>query len=330
MPLGRGERAPDFVLPTQDGTQTRFYGHAGGKPVLLVFTDEPQLQHLIQIDPASSDFDLFAVVPRQPAVANSPFTVFIDGEGTLSSAFKVEGHDVATAYVLDPNLRVLNTFDLDNSSDSIQLMQAALDEHGFYERTAAITHAAPVLLIPNVLDAEICLMLTEIWERGETQATGVEQSADGGREERLSEELKRRRDFIVIDEELIKVLSSNVGRRVIPELRKAFAYDATRFEGFKIVCYEGEVAGFFHAHRDNLSPSTTHRRFAMSLNLNEDYDGGQLRFPEYGEDLYKPDSGAALLFSCSHLHEVLPVTTGRRFALLSFLFRDEVERAGKA
>ena len=326
MPLGRGERAPDFVTPTQDGTQTRFYGHAGGRPTLLVFAEESYLDHLIQIYPVPSDFDLFAVVRDPPTATTPPFTLFIDGDGVISTAFKVEDHSVAIAYVLDLNLRVLYTFELDDSSDAIQLTQAALDEHATYPRARSITQAAPVLLIPNILDAEICQLLTEIWERGETQATGVEQSVDGGREERLSEELKRRRDFIVTDEELIKVLSSNVGRRVIPELRKAFVYDATRFEGFKIVCYEGEVAGFFHAHRDNLSPSTTHRRFAMSLNLNEDYDGGQLRFPEYGEELYKPDLGAAVLFSCSHLHEVLPVTAGRRFALLSFLFGDEVER----
>ena len=31
--LGRGERAPDFVLPLQDGTPTRFYARAGGTPV---------------------------------------------------------------------------------------------------------------------------------------------------------------------------------------------------------------------------------------------------------------------------------------------------------
>jgi hypothetical protein len=37
--------------------------------------------------------------------------------------------------------------------------------------------------------------------------------------------------------------------------------------------------GFFRAHRDNLSPATAHRRFALTLNLNESYQGGQLRFP---------------------------------------------------
>ena len=47
---------------------------------------------------------------------------------------------------------------------------------------------------------------------------------------------------------------------------------------------------------------------------------GGLRFPEYGPHLYRPEAGAALIFSCSHLHEVLNVTAGRRFVLLSFLF----------
>ena len=37
--LSCGERAPDFVLPSLDGTLTRFYAKAGGTPTLLVFSD---------------------------------------------------------------------------------------------------------------------------------------------------------------------------------------------------------------------------------------------------------------------------------------------------
>ena len=112
----------------------------------------------------------------------------------------------------------------------------------------------------------------------------------------------------------------------MPELSKAFAYRASRFEGFKIACYQASDRGFFSAHRDNLSPATAHRRFALTLNLNDGYQGGQLRFPEYGPERYRPAAGAGLLFSCSHLHEVLDVTAGRRFVLLSFLFGEEAPR----
>src|SRR5918997_1925250 len=38
--LGRGERAPDMVMASRDGTPTRYYAHAGGRPALLVFVDE--------------------------------------------------------------------------------------------------------------------------------------------------------------------------------------------------------------------------------------------------------------------------------------------------
>jgi len=37
----------------------------------------------------------------------------------------------------------------------------------------------------------------------------------------------------------------------------------------------------------------------------------------------RPAPGGALLFSCSHLHEVLAVTAGQRFVLLSFLYGEQ-------
>jgi predicted 2-oxoglutarate/Fe(II)-dependent dioxygenase YbiX len=59
----------------------------------------------------------------------------------------------------------------------------------------------------------------------------------------------------------------------------------------------------------------------MSVNLNtEEFEGGELRFPEYGDQRYRPDTGAAIVFSSSLLHEALNVTSGRRFVLLAFLF----------
>jgi predicted 2-oxoglutarate/Fe(II)-dependent dioxygenase YbiX len=57
----------------------------------------------------------------------------------------------------------------------------------------------------------------------------------------------------------------------------------------------------------------------MSLNLNTGaYAGGQVRFPEFGRELYEAETGGAVVFSCNLLHEALPVTQGRRFALFTF------------
>ena len=79
--------------------------------------------------------------------------------------------------------------------------------------------------------------------------------------------------------------------------------------------------GYFRPHRDNTTGGTAHRRFAMSLLLNDDYDGGYLRFPEYGMHRYRPQAGGACVFSCSLLHEATDITAGRRFVLLQLFLR---------
>jgi predicted 2-oxoglutarate/Fe(II)-dependent dioxygenase YbiX len=64
----------------------------------------------------------------------------------------------------------------------------------------------------------------------------------------------------------------------------------------------------------------------VSLFLNTGaYDGGFLRFPEYGAALYTAPTGGAVIFSCSLLHEATPVIKGRRYMFLPFLY-DETGR----
>lgn len=295
QPLVPGQRAPDFVLPRRDGTPTRFYAIAGGRPAVLVFRD--------------GEVSLYDVDRPEPV------EVFADPEGTVRTTYGVAG---ATAFVLDPNLRVLGTLELGDGELERPQVHALLDG------TPSVL--APVLLVPNVLSEQACAWLIDLWATQGSVETGVEETREGQREEGLSEAHKRRRDHTVTDPQVSARIAGTVGRALMPELRKAFVYRATRFEGFKIGCYDAATGGFFRAHRDNLSPATAHRRFALTLNLNDDYSGGQLRFPEYGPHLYRPPAGGALVFSCSHLHEVLDVTQGRRFVLLSFLYGDESPR----
>lgn len=110
---------------------------------------------------------------------------------------------------------------------------------------------------------------------------------------------------------------------MVPEIAKSFQFQATRHDNLKIGCYEGTTGGHFGVHRDNDSPGVAHRRFALTLNLNDGYEGGHLRFPEFGPHLYRPEAGEAIVFSCSLLHEALPVTRGTRFMVICFLFGEE-------
>lgn len=289
--LGPGERAPDFVAPGPSGQPARFYAHAGGRPTVLLFNDGAA--DLADRLAGRDDVALWRVADEQVAAAY--------GVG-----------DRPAAVVLDPNLRVVEVLDQPSGDRVVELLDRAVHSGPAVQ----VTGQAPVLLLPDALPAGWCDRLIEVWESAEDVVeTGV---ARGGGEV-LDDAYKRRRDLIVA-EPLLRELSIVVGRRVMPEVRKAFAYRASRFEGFKIACYDAASGGFFRPHRDNLTKATAHRVFALSLNLNQEYEGGQLRFPEYGNQLYRPDAGAALVFSCAHLHEVCAVTAGRRFVLLSFLY----------
>jgi predicted 2-oxoglutarate/Fe(II)-dependent dioxygenase YbiX len=261
----------------------------------------------------------FVVARREPKTKLGA-RVFIDSDGAVSAAYGVtEGK--GRVLVLDPSLRVIRTLETEApmvSALAASVREAVSELPGAEPRVLLVQ--APVLLVPRVLEPEVCEQLMEVWRTCGNQETGVETSEHRTRTHAIRNELKRRRDHTVTDESLLKTLARVVGRSVLPEVRRAFSYPATRFEGFKIVRYDGATGGVFRAHRDNLSPATAHRRFALSLNLNEGYEGGELSFPEYGPIRYRPAAGEALLFSCSLLHEVTEVTSGVRFALLSFLF----------
>jgi predicted 2-oxoglutarate/Fe(II)-dependent dioxygenase YbiX len=258
------------------------------------------------------DVALCCVTPRPPGGASMP--VWLDPEGQVAAAYGVAG-GVATVVVLDPNLRVVGVA---SGERLVEEVLALLDVAAHRGWAGQVNAQAPVLLVPRALPSAWCDRLIQVWH----EAGGVDTGVAYGAAEVLDDRYKRRRDHTIADPELMRELSLVVGRRVMPEVRKAFAYRATRFEGFKIACYDSATGGFFRPHRDNLTPSTAHRVFALTLNLNDSYEGGQLRFPEYGGHLYRPDGGTALVFSCSHLHEVLNVDAGRRFVLLSFLYHE--------
>jgi predicted 2-oxoglutarate/Fe(II)-dependent dioxygenase YbiX/peroxiredoxin len=331
--LGRGERAPDFVLPLQDGTPTRFYARAGGTPAVLLFCPGDHTTHLLNFSTtlgqmSSIPLAIFAVLQGRPnAALQAPFPVFSDVQGKVKAAYRL-GHTVAsTCFVLSPNLQVLTTLPVQDLAATAQQVLSTLATDLPPIAPLEIHTQAPVLLIPRVLAPEICRTLIHVWETRGHVETGVEHSHNRQRQDSIDHSHKSRQDHIVSDQQLLRLLTTTVGRRILSEVHKAFAFQATRFEGFKIACYAAASGGFFHAHRDNLSPSTAHRRFALTLNLNDDYDGGHLRFPEYGPHLYRPKAGDAVVFACSHLHEVTHVTQGRRFTLLSFLFGDADVRA---
>src|SRR5215207_719208 len=135
-------------------------------------------------------------------------------------------------------------------------------------------------------------------------------------------EHKKRQDYTVEDKALITQIQQRITRRVTPEIEKVHFFKPTRMERYIVSCYAAEDGGHFRAHRANTTKGTAHRRFAVSINLNADFQGGEVSFPEYGPRSFKPPPGGAVVFSCSLLHAVSKVTRGRRYAFLPFLYDD--------
>jgi predicted 2-oxoglutarate/Fe(II)-dependent dioxygenase YbiX len=228
---------------------------------------------------------------------------------------------VPTVIVTDEALCVLAIVRPLQPGVTAQTVLQALDRTPASEAARPGLHP-PVLTIPRVLGPDLCRRLMRQWEDGGNVDSGYVMPGSGGRlTEYLDPARKVRRDHVVAaDSALYRELRMLVGRRVVPMIRRAFHFEVSRVERFCIACYDAGDRGHFLRHRDFDGPAS-HRNFAMTLNLNAgEYEGGELRFPEYGNAAYAPASGDAVVFSGYLMHEAAPVTAGRRFALLSFLY----------
>lgn len=217
--------------------------------------------------------------------------------------------------LLDPLLRVVRAWPITATAEMLQLIA------DLPPLAEAHSQTAPVLLLPRVLEPELCRELIARYEAGESQDSGFMRDIDGKTTLLLDHSHKRRADYHIQDEALQAALRLRLQRRLVPEIAKAFQFQVTRMERYIVSCYDGASGGHFRPHRDNTTKGTAHRRFAVTINLNaEDYEGGDLRFPEFGPRSYRAPTGGAVVFSCGLMHEGLPVTQGKRYAFLPFLY----------
>ncbi len=224
--------------------------------------------------------------------------------------------------VLDPLMRVVTTIPLNpDGSDRTTLLDllTTLPSPDLYVGSQT---PAPVLLLPNVFEPELCRHLINLYDQDGGEDSGFMREEAGLTVRALDHDHKQRRDTEISDARLISMLKQRVIRRIVPEIQKVFQFKVTRMERYLVACYSEEHGGHFRPHRDNTTKGTAHRRFALSVNLNDDYDGAELGFPEFGSRTYKTSAGGAVVFSCSLLHTVVPITRGRRYVFLPFLYDD--------
>jgi len=222
--------------------------------------------------------------------------------------------------VLDPSLRVLKSFPFTTDDPNCQAVFRYIEDLPPVERAKGVEIQAPVLYLPNVFEPELCRTLIELYEENGGTESGFMREVDGKTVLINDPVHKCRRDYNLEDLRLIEDIKGRIYRRIVPEIARAHQFHVTRMERFLVACYSAEEEGHFNPHRDNTTKGTAHRRFAVSVNLNDGYDGGELWFPEYGPKTFRPPAGAAVVFSCSLLHAAKLVTRGRRYVFLPFLY----------
>lgn len=227
--------------------------------------------------------------------------------------------------VLDPTLRVLKVAPFADTGD-ISTLLSCLAGLPPPLRFAGTELQAPILLLPNVFPPEFCRELITLYDTHGGTESGFMREENGKTVLTHDHGHKRREDYDITDLAIVKAARAWIQRRIVPEIAKVHQFKATRMERYIIGCYRADQQAHFNAHRDNTTRGTAHRRFAVSINLNEDFEGGEVSFPEYGPRSFKPPAGGALVFSCSLLHAVSTVTRGRRYAFLPFLYDDEAAK----
>jgi len=330
QPLTIGDPAPWFVAPTARNP-TYSFASVAGRHVLLVFagaagtavavaahaavraaiaaglfTPDRAVAFTVSTDPDDTG-------PGGPRDALPGHRVFLDRDRRVTQLFGMDG--TTGALLLDPMLRVAATGSV----------PALLERLRQLPDQPAEKLPAPVLLLPQVFEPELCQALIAHYEERGGQDSGFMVARGGRTVGVLDARTKRRRDCEVANGGLQAAIRERIARRIVPELRKAFHFEATRIERYLVACYSEADRGHFRAHRDDTTPATAHRRFAVTINLNDGFEGGRLWFPEFGPRRWRPPPGGALVFSCRLLHEATPVTSGTRFACLPFLYDEAAE-----
>jgi peroxiredoxin len=334
-PLEAGDPAPP--VGALDETGAPAFTHADlvtGRPLVLLFcpADDDSFQEtLIAFRDRAADFAgldalVFAFSRMAPeenrathAALQLPFKLMSDPTGGIYRSY---GAEVASlAVILDRNHRIARILRISAPAALVDAVLACL-QASFPPRGLQVQAQAPILLLPRVLGEADCARLVQLFHRpvkvwrsdgfrseGHDKEPGDFKVDHAGSYGQLTE-------YVVREPGARQFLDHCFNRRVAREIRKAFQTRVGQREDYRIARYDSASGGVLHAHRDNATKETAHRRFTMTINLNAgEYEGGALRFREYGDHYYEVERGTAVVWSATLLHEVMPVTKGARFVL---------------
>jgi predicted 2-oxoglutarate/Fe(II)-dependent dioxygenase YbiX/peroxiredoxin len=331
-----GDPVPRFSAPLVTGGSFDLHVSAGRWVVLSFLGSPSDPRAAVELANLLSQAELFGDdhmlvgcvfterpddVAKYAGIGNNGLLFLADYDGAISRSFGAL--NTPRTIVLDPMLRAVADIAWDFAQGHAATVAGVLRSLPAVDDSAGVPMSAPALIVPRVFSFELCDFLIQFYNDQGGEDSGFQFDIDGKTATLSNWRLKRRSDVIVAAPEARDLIRSQIVRRLLPEIERYFQFQATRMDRYIVACYDSEVGGHFHRHRDNVNAGAQHRRFAVSINLNNDFDGCDLMFPEFGRKVYRPPEGGALVFSCGALHQVTPVTRGRRYAFLAFVYGEE-------
>jgi len=323
--LWSGDRVPNFVLPDPQGQLRYFYQLAGGAPTVLVLAANTARQ-----DQWDEIKGFAAAMPALREAGADLVIVSNDGIESLAMVAKIiPEHAVWLADikgVVNLGLRTGSLFaftgvvtfllDANQRAFAIRGLEAGQADWALamlkarpVEPAHRLTTAAPVLLLPGILDGEDCARLMNQMKDADP-ASGTAPIADP---------------------ELAGRIAKLLLRRIGPEVEKSFGFDDFAFESTMLRWDSAGPAAAVDRRREIDDPAVQGRSFFLLVDLAaEAYEDGDVLFPEYGPHSYRPGTGGAIVFSGTMLRELKPVSAGRRTLLTATLRRQPAKAVSEA
>ena len=290
-----------FIEINGEGRKKHIHNYCNNKPFMFV-----TIKNLNDIElhetflNLSNNFDVIVLFEEGVPVNVKP-NVLYTKDKQLKNILMVT--DKPQVYITSPNRRIISVMD---SDEWREMKEFNIED--YLPKEVNI----PYLLIENALDKDLLKKVIDFYNQKKVEGKLI-----------AHQHSTKDRLHVHPDAELEKELDHKISRSVLPELRKVFYFDAEYRELYKICSYDAETSGRFHPHRDTPAPYQ-HRKYALSLFLNDDYEGGEFVLPEYGLKV-KPKANTAFIFPGISTHQVLPVTKGSRMTIISFFVNGSIK-----
>jgi predicted 2-oxoglutarate/Fe(II)-dependent dioxygenase YbiX len=188
-----------------------------------------------------------------------------------------------------------------------------------------------ILIHPNIINdqgIEAIRRLISASRRDDLQVFDPQKTNETGNTEWTTD--KKVRDTQHVELQPIMPQISLLLKKIVTEtINPYYGFEIKEAEQPQLLCYG--VGGHYHPHVDaegiwsNPDGSKEWRKnvdrdLSVLIYLNDDYEGGNLVFPELHISI-KPKKGMLVAFPSTHhyLHGVEPVTKGERFAIVTWM-----------